>query len=130
MGWITEDAKVNYDSAIKASMEQWGVYDATSYAAFISNAGIKYDNTKALELIATQKWVALYMQGHEAWAEWRRTGYPALAPAPGAANPSKQIPRRHGYPTSERDLNGDNYKSVGASQGEDSFDTRVWWDKK
>jgi Starch-binding associating with outer membrane len=130
LGWISEDAKSLYESAIKASMEQWGVYDATTYAAFIANAGIKYSDANAIELISTQKWVALYMQGHEAWSEWRRTGYPALTPAPGAANPSKQIPRRHGYPTSERDLNGDNYKIVATQQGEDSYDTRVWWDKK
>jgi hypothetical protein len=130
LGWTTEDAKTNYEAAIKASMEQWGVYTADSYAKFIATTGVKYDDAKALEQIGNQKWVALYLQGHEAWSEWRRTGYPALTPAPGAANPSKLIPRRHGYPTPERDLNGENYKAVTTTQGEDSFDTRVWWDKK
>lgn len=130
LGWTSEDAKSLYESAIKASMEQWGVYNVDTYNAFISNAAVKYDDSKALAQIGVQKWVALYMQGHEAWSEWRRTGYPALTPAPGAANPSKQIPRRHGYPTTENDLNKANYQLVVASQGEDSFDTRVWWDKK
>jgi hypothetical protein len=119
-----------YENAIKASMEQWGVYTADSYAAFIAKSGVKYDDLNAFSLIGNQKWVALYMQGHEAWSEWRRTGYPALTPAIGAANPSKQIPRRLGYPTTERDLNGENYKLVATQQGEDSYDTRVWWDKK
>lgn len=130
LGWTTEDAKAMYENAIKASMEQWGVYTADSYATFIANSAVKYNDANALTLIGNQKWVALYMQGHEAWSEWRRTGFPALTPAVGAANPSKQIPRRLGYPTTERDLNGDNYKLVATQQGEDSYDTRVWWDKK
>lgn len=130
LGWTSEDAKTMYESAIKASMEQWSVYTADSYNTFIANPAVKYSDANALSLIGNQKWVALYMQGHEAWSEWRRTGFPALTPASGAANPSKQIPRRHGYPTTERDLNGDNYKLVAGQQGEaDSFDTRVWWDK-
>lgn len=130
LGWSTEDAKAMYENAIKASMEQWGVYTADSYATFIAKPTVSYNDANALALIGNQKWVALFMQGHEAWSEWRRTGYPALTPAVGAANPSKQIPRRLGYPTTERDLNGDNYKLVSTQQGEDSYDTRVWWDKK
>jgi Starch-binding associating with outer membrane len=130
LGWITEDTKTNYEAAIKASLEQWGVYTADSYAKLIATTAVKYNDAKALEQIGYQKWVALYLQGHEAWSEWRRTGYPVLTPAPAAANPSKQIPRRLGYPTSERDLNGDNYKLVITQQGEDSYDTRVWWDKR
>ncbi|MFD1819386.1 Starch-binding associating with outer membrane [Pseudarcicella hirudinis] len=130
LGWISDDAKSSYEAAIKASMDQWGVYTDAAFAAFIAQNDVKYNDANALELIGKQKWVALYMQGHEAWAEWRRTGYPALLPGPGAANPSKQIPRRLGYPVSERDLNSANYKAVQAVQGEDSFDTRVWWDKK
>ena len=35
-----------------------------------------------LEQIITQKWIANFPLGHEAWAEFRRTGYPKLAAAP------------------------------------------------
>ncbi|PQA58717.1 SusD/RagB family nutrient-binding outer membrane lipoprotein [Siphonobacter curvatus] len=130
LGWITGDAKALYEAAIKASMEQWGVYTEAAYTAYIANANVAYSDAKALELIGTQKWVALYMQGYEAWSEWRRTGYPNfLKPAPGAVNNTKQIPLRQGYPTTERDLNTDNYNAVISRQGPDTDATPVWWDK-
>ena len=34
-----------------------------------------------LERIITQKWIAIFPLGLEAWAEHRRTGYPRLLPA-------------------------------------------------
>ncbi|WP_420155744.1 SusD/RagB family nutrient-binding outer membrane lipoprotein [Siphonobacter sp.] len=130
LGWITGDAKALYEAAIKASMEQWGVYTEAAYTAYIAKANVAYSDAKALELIGTQKWIALYMQGYEAWSEWRRTGYPNfLKPAPGAANNSKQIPLRQGYPTTERDLNTENYNAVISRQGPDTDATPVWWDK-
>jgi len=129
LGWITGDAKTFYENAITASMAQWGITDATAINSYIGQTGVAYDDATALTLIGTQKWIALYLQGFEAWTEWRRTGIPALTPAPGARNPEKQIPRRLGYPTTERDLNSDNYKAVVASQGPDTYGTRVWWDK-
>ncbi len=33
-----------------------------------------------LERIITQKWIAMYPEGQEAWSEFRRTGYPKLYP--------------------------------------------------
>ena len=29
----------------------------------------------------TQKWIAIYPSGHEAWVDFRRTGYPRLFPS-------------------------------------------------
>lgn len=131
LGWISGDPKALYEAAIKSSFEQWGVYKEDTYKAFIAQTGVAYSDAQALELIGTQKWVALYMQGYEAWTEWRRSGYPNfLKPAPGALNPSKQIPRRQQYPTTEAQLNTDNYNAANARQGADLDDTRIWWDKK
>ena len=71
----------------------------------------------------------LYNNGYEAWTEWRRTGYPVLAPAPDAVNDDKKIPRRQCYPQTENDLNKANYDAVIAAQGPDKLSTKLWWDK-
>jgi hypothetical protein len=129
-GWISDDAGQLYNDAIKASMQQWGVFDETAYNDYIAQPDVAWDGGNGMELIATQKWVALYLQGYEAWAEWRRLDMPALSPAPDALNPSKQIPVRQGYPTSERDLNGPNYEAgVSMLGGADDLATKLWWDK-
>ncbi|MGA0557044.1 SusD/RagB family nutrient-binding outer membrane lipoprotein [Larkinella sp. VNQ87] len=159
LGWITGDAKKLYEDGIKASWEQWSAqipliqkpdnataldlevankskasateaFANTTMASYLAQPKVKWDEAKALELIGTQKWIALYTQGYESWSEWRRTGYPALKPAPAAMNTSGQIPRRQGYPLSEQTINTDNYKAAVAAQGPDDLDTRVWWDKK
>ena len=129
-GWISANAKTHYEAGIAASMRQWGVFDQAAFDAYIAQPTVAWNASKALELIGTQKWVALYLQGMEAWSEWRRTGYPALSPAPDALSADGQIPRRFGYPTTERDLNADNYSSaLQLLGGPDELSTRVWWDK-
>lgn len=132
LGWISGDAKALYESAIKASLEQWlgSAATATVVSTFLQQPDVAYNDAKALEQIATQKWVALFYQGNEAWSEWRRTGYPALTPPPSPLNPSGQIPHRLAYPVTEQTLNKVNYDKAVAAQGPDTQDTRVWWDKK
>ena len=129
LGWISGTAKTMYESAIKASMQQWGIYTDANFAAYIAGTDVVYSDAKALELIGTQKWIALFYQGYETWAEWRRTGYPVLVPSAKALNTSGKIPRRMAYPTSEANLNKANYDAAVAKQGADTQDTRVWWDK-
>jgi Starch-binding associating with outer membrane len=128
MGWISGSAETFYNDAIKASMQQWGVYSDAAYNSFISQASVKYNDAESAKLIGNQKWVALYLQGYEAWAEWRRTGFPALSPAKDALA-GRTIPRRHAYPTTERDINGVNYNAAVAAQGADDLSTKLWWDK-
>ncbi|ELR68608.1 hypothetical protein C900_00211 [Fulvivirga imtechensis AK7] len=121
-------AEEYYNEAIKASMEQWGVFDQPSYDSYITQPAAAFDASNATQLIGEQKWIATYMQGYEAWAEWRRLGYPDLQPAPAAVNNSGQIPRRQAYPASESQNNKANYDKAVARQGTDNLDTRVWWD--
>jgi hypothetical protein len=130
LGWISGSAKTFYEAAIKASMEQWGVYTADSYAAYITQPDVAFTAAKAIEQIATQRWIALFYQNSEAWAEWRRTGFPVLKPAEKPLNGGTDIPRRMAYPTTEPTLNKTNYTALIASQGADDQYTRVWWDKK
>lgn len=90
---------------------------------------------KNLERIITQKWIALYPDGQEAWSEFRRTGYPRIIPiatnnSGGKISTSIQI-RRIPYPQDEyyNNINGVNtgVKELG---GPDTGGTKLWWDKK
>lgn len=128
-GWITGGdavAKTNYDLAIEQSVRQWNNNSITGLATMMARPEIVYDPVKALEQIATQRWVHLFMNGYEAWAEWRRTGFPALT-TPGG----KQVPTRQGYPVDEQFNNTDNWKEAVQRQfgGTDGLYGKVWWDK-
>ncbi|WP_410222500.1 SusD/RagB family nutrient-binding outer membrane lipoprotein [Pedobacter sp.] len=135
LGWITGapddvNAALAYTDGIKASLSQHGITDATTVANYLAQAGVVYDPANAVKQIITQKWVANYMgYGYEAWADWRRTGFPTLTPSPYPQNLGGQIPRRQCYTTEEASLNKANYQNVIASQGPDELNTRIWWDK-
>jgi hypothetical protein len=87
-----------------------------------------YSPATGLQQIITQKWAHQYLNGFESWTDWRRTGFPVLTPAPGAAQ-GGGIPRRMGYPSNTSALNKANYDAVIASQGADNNFTKIWWDK-
>lgn len=118
-----------YYDGIKASMQQYGVYTDAAYAAYIAQPEVAYTPADAIKKISYQRWIALYLNGYEAWFEWRRTGFPILSPGPAPLSVDGQIPRRQAYATQERDLNLENYNAVVASQGPDQVNTRIWIDK-
>lgn len=120
-GFISGDAAEFYESALEASMEQWGVSEEEAQAYIEANP---YDAANWEQVIGEQKWVALYMQGLQAWAEWRRLDYPRL-PMPPAADPSVNvIPRRAFYPADEEGVNKANLEAVGIND----LITPMWWD--
>ncbi len=88
-----------------------------------------------LERVITQKWIAMYPNGPEGWAEFRRTGYPKLFPVAnnnsnGAINTDIQV-RRIPYPQSEYNTNSKGVQSgVALLGGQDNGGTKLWWDKK
>lgn len=135
LGWITGtpddvQAAAAYNAGITASLAQHGVTNATDVATFLALPAIVYNPANAVKQIISQKWVANYQgYGFEAWADWRRTGFPTLSPSPAAQNLGGQIPRRLGYTTNEASLNKVNYAAVIARQGPDELNTRIWWDK-
>lgn len=127
-GWITGSAADYYYSGIEASWNQWGVYEAGNFADFIAKPEVVYDSNAWEEKIGTQKWIALFPHGYEAWAEWRRLGHPELTPNPHGVGADPQIPLRFTYPSSESTINGVNYEDAVSKQGPDTPYTSLWWD--
>ncbi|MDQ3289951.1 MAG: SusD/RagB family nutrient-binding outer membrane lipoprotein, partial [Bacteroidota bacterium] len=126
-GWANGNPEELYKAAITASMQYWDV-PQTEIDTYLAQPSIAYDPSNYRKSIGDQKWLALYLQGIEAWSEWRRLDYPALLPAPDAAQ-GRNIPRRRGYPLQEISLNKVSYDAAVARQGPDVMETRVWWDK-
>ena len=147
-----------YEQGIRLSFEEWGAEGANAYianktavpAAFKDNVGRAHaaapstvtiawneagSEEAKLEKIATQKWLALFPNGCEAWAEYRRLHYPVILPpannfSNGVVN-TEQGMRRVPYPVSEQKDNEEGYNSgVQALGGNDNAGTRLWWDQK
>lgn len=128
-GWVTTlgTAATLYNAAITASMQQWGV-DNASITAYLANPKVAYTPGAAgLQKIALQKWFALFDTETDAYSEWRRTGVPTLTPGPDAAITT--VPRRLTYPPIESSLNGANRDAAVAAQGGAALTNKVWWDK-
>lgn len=125
-GLTTETAADLYAQAVTASLQQYaiGQNDITSYLAL---PAVQYDNSNFKKSIGNQKWISLFGQGLEAFAEWRRLDYPVLQPAVAGVLDGK-LPLRFIYPGTEQSLNGTNYKAAVASQGPDLLTTRLWFD--
>ncbi|MES2520395.1 MAG: SusD/RagB family nutrient-binding outer membrane lipoprotein [Bacteroidota bacterium] len=125
-GFIQEDAEALYKQAITASLLQFkvGSADITKYLA---QSSVAYNAQNYKKSIGEQKWLALFSQGVEAFAEWRRLDFPQLKPAySGVLNGN--FPVRLTYPTGEQALNIANYKAAVAKQGTDVVTTKLWFD--
>ncbi len=88
-----------------------------------------------LEKIITQKWIALYPNGFEAWTEWRRTGYPKMTEvvankSNGIISSAQGIRRLHYYETNRTKEELEAYnKAVELLGGADNGATNLWWNK-
>ncbi len=137
MGWSESPGDVPnllYEGIVK-SYETLDYHFGTDYSddadayALSRVADIATAPDGAKQVIGEEKWVSLFGQGFDAWAEWRRTGYPNLIPATDYFNDG-QIPRRYIYPSEEATLNGANYTDAVSrlTPGDDQNTARVWWD--
>lgn len=161
------DAKAFYETGIKLSCEEHGVSASSEYlkstttpAAYKDNLGPYTESAPVsticvqwnpdtsdkafeenLERIITQKWIALYPNGIEAWSERRRTGYPKLLPVKvnnGRNVSSDRGMRRLMYPSEEYKQNATHMPDAinlliqesSQNRGGDTGGTQVWWDKK
>ena len=96
------------------------------------NAGDTFEHN--LQRIITQKWIAIYPDGQEAWSDLRRTGYPKIFPVKvnhsGGTITTAGGVKRLPYTTNENATNPKGVASgVAALGGPDNGGTRLWWDK-
>ena len=137
-GWIPggdAQAKIYYENAIAADMAVYSLYPVTSpipagdVTAYINDPAVLYNPTDALKLINTQYWIINIRNGTEAFANFRRTGFPALTPNPvvGVLG-SPGFVRRLSYPDAEASANTANYNAASTAIGGDKLTSRVFWD--
>ena len=145
-GWVSGDAKTYYENGVRAAMEQFAQFPKalSLYAQYLGAGAISayldenpFDQSKALEQINTQYWINCFCNTYEAYSNWRRSGYPDLKSPYDPANPygssatDGSIPRRFRYPSTESQVNMNNYNdAVSRMNKGDSFMSRVWWDVK
>ena len=135
-GWISSSAEEHYNKGVTAAMKMLKqLYPASTaitdaeISAYLAGPGA-YDASKGWEMAMNEYWKATFLNEYEAYANWRRTGYPTLTPTkhPNSVS-NNQIFRRMIYPGGESATNGENYAAAVARQGADDFTTRMWWDK-
>ena len=125
-GFTTENAADLYKQAITASLKQYGIADA-AINTYTAQPSVQYNAANYKKSIGEQKWIALFGQGLESFAEWRRLDYPQLVPAT-AGTLGGKIPVRFIYPGTEQTLNSTNYNAAVAGQGPDALTTKLWFD--
>lgn len=126
-GWGVENPQDAYEHAIKVSMWQHGIIDDEAIQDFLEDVNIAYDAAKGMELVSTQKWIALFGQAIESWTNFRRTGYPDLPIALNDQN-GGVFPKRFTYPNVESTTNGTNVTAATDRQGGAELGNALWWD--
>ncbi len=133
-GWISGDPKTYYEDGIRANLEVYSLYPNTTpitegeITDYINDPGIAYNEIDALELINTQYWIVNIRNGAEAYANFRRSGFPNLAPNLSNNNLSGGFARRLSYPDYEASSNAQNYADAAVAIGGDNLLSRVFWD--
>ena len=158
-GSYTGTAQSYYEAGIKAHFDLYGI-SAAEYNTYILGTSlpvnyvdpkkaahnhvavnlvpVKYNAGASKELqlqqIMTQKWIALFPNGKEAWSELRRTGYPKVFPnhlnySGGTISTAEGARRIFKFALGEYQNNAAGVKTaVTALGGPDVGGTHVWWD--
>ena len=143
-GWnVSGDAESHYEAGVRASMEMLNNYYLTSNKIsedeineFIANNKLG-DNPK--ETINTQAWILHMMNPSEAWANMRRSDYPAILDRSRLGiftngftytDSDMSMPTRLRYPELEGQYNSVNYKAaIERMGGTDNWHSKLYWDK-
>lgn len=135
-----------YVAGVNASLDYWSslagvIIPENEKSAYVASVSANVTP----EAVALQKYIDLFMNGTEAWAELRRTGYPEQLLRPGeisAMNETTPIPftplsdtkgdivARVKYPTNESTLNGAAFNEAVTNYlgGENNYYTKMFWD--
>lgn len=131
-GALSGDAKAMYESAVKESFNWLEVTDAETEADAYLNSELKtfavWDaNTDKLELILTQKYIAMFgINGLETWTDYRRTGIPNVPLSVIGSRGSNVIPKRLIYPLEEYQYNSENVLLEGTINPQSA---KIFWNK-
>lgn len=128
-------AEALYNEAVTAAMAQWGITDSKAVTTYLEKVPYKADSWK--NVIGSQKWLGMYMQGIQSWLERLRLdpkkpdGTPLfIAPASGSLDPDVTlVPTRLKYPAASRASNAKNSKMAADNIGGDTQAVKNWWDK-
>jgi len=156
-GW-GGDARTLYESGIERSFTQHGAeigkylsntakpipyvdpLHPENSVSKVSKITVSWDDAKTdeqrLEKIITQKWIAVFPDGQEAWSEQRRTGYPilfhvAINNSKGEISDGKFISRLS-YPADFKSTNPSAVQEAVDKylNGNDSPGQKLWWAKE
>ena len=135
-GWVTGSVAALYEAGVRAHMNQMAQYDVSATISTASQDAYMlanpFDPANALKQINTQYWIASFQNGSEAWANFRRSGFPVLAPNTyPSADPAVvgDFIHRLVYPVREITVNTVNYNAAVSRMGPDNLATRTFWDK-
>jgi hypothetical protein len=80
-GWnVGGDAATHYGNGVTASILQWGG-DQAAAVAYLLEPDVAWDASMADQRIGTQKWIAAFDQGIEAWCTWKMYDHPTMSNA-------------------------------------------------
>lgn len=133
-GWISGSAQTFYENAIRADMQNYALYPGASavsdadIATYLAEPNVAFNATNALQLINTQYWVINIRNGAEAFANFRRSGFPALSPNLFNNKLQGGFARRLSYPNRESSANAPAYQAGSSAIGGDNLVSRVFWD--
>ena len=145
--WYTKGITASitfYDQrATAAKISGYSAITATEISNYLASPGIVFNSSKSIDQIVCQAYIDFYRQPSEAWAWWKRTGYPnttsTVAWEPLSSNGSAIVlPRR--APITALPITNANYKNQQAAFSEMQQDAgygspqdplgRVWWDSQ
>ena len=161
-GWaMGGTARSLYEQGIALSMRQWGITDATAINNYIAgntlpsipNAATLYPNIGLQTVpvtvpvawqasvatqrtqIAVQKYLAVFPESWESWADMRRSDakviYPVINTDNNDAGVGKTLMKRVIFVTNEYSANREAVTdAITKLKGPDSGGTRLWWDTK
>ena len=135
-GLASGDAAGHYQTGLEYAMNLWGA-SLTSDFSSSEMGSLTGSVEEKLEKIATQRWIANYTNGYEAWSIVRDTGYPTSAITTSSDNSIRSLSgemnggyaNRLRYISSAYTSNGDNIQAAVSKQGPDVKTTKLWWAK-